>query len=407
MLSASQSDALVTLIEQAPSRDALTTCFDTVKKVVGNCSDPSKRVLKHENAALQKRIFALSGGEAVLVALGFVADAQAATLTWDENIDPTASRAAIEQAALMFEAIATAIIAVGDANAPAQAKECLKLCGTYVGNIVAAEPDVAASRRRIGAANKALNGRILSVAGGAPLFASCGFLAEPESGEPESFVCGLDIPMLRVVFASLEKAPSLWASVAASQSSASDANASGGGGSGGPKVTPDQPSVAVANIVIKSLPTREALDATRDDRDMQPALCKSDDGYHVQLHTFQCAARRWTLCGTMEIPGGDFRWAADGFGPAGGFIVLVDLGDAHGTGKPVEMRVPLEADGSVNEYTASRDFINAHEADSYAQHKEPLLNMNWLEEIARKVRAAASPILETARNLKAAMEAQH
>ena len=53
------------------------------------------------------------------------------------------------------------------------------------------------------------------------------------------------------------------------------------------------------------------------------------------------------------------------------------------------------------------DFIAAHEAESYAQHKEPILNNNWLEEIARKVRGAAEPVLRTVRNLVEAMDAQH
>ena len=103
-------------------------------------------------------------------------------------------------------------------------------------------------------------------------------------------------------------------------------------------------------------------------------------------------------------PGGG---GGKGFGPSGGFLILVDLGDAHGTGKASVMRVPFEANGAVNEYTASRDFINEHEAESYEQHKEPVLNMNWLEEIARKVREASDPVLQTVSRLKTAMIEQH
>ncbi len=76
------------------------------------------------------------------------------------------------------------------------------------------------------------------------------------------------------------------------------------------------------------------------------------------------------------------------------------------TRSAVPLRVPIEA-GAINEYVAARDFINAHEADSYANMKEPVLNMNWLEEIARKARKATEPVLQTVTNLKAAMEAQH
>ena len=140
---------------------------------------------------------------------------------------------------------------------------------------------------------------------------------------------------------------------------------------------------------------------------MQPALCKSDDGQHVELHTYQCACKAWTLAGTMEIPGGDFVWAAEGFGAAGGLIIKVDLGDAHGTGAAVDLRVPFEANGEVNEYTTSRDFIMAQEAAAYAAHKEPPLNMNWLEEIARSIRASTEPVLRTVQSLKVAMEKQN
>ena len=86
---------------------------------------------------------------------------------------------------------------------------------------------------------------------------------------------------------------------------------------------------------------------------------------------------------------------------------IVHRDAAHGTGKASIMRVPFEANGAVNEYTASRDFINEHEAESYEQHKEPVLNMNWLEEIARKVREASDPVLQTVSRLKTAMIEQH
>ena len=42
---------------------------------------------------------------------------------------------------------------------------------------------------------------------------------------------------------------------------------------------------------------------------LQPALCVSDDGLRVEMHTWQCASKRWALQGAMEIPGGDFEWA--------------------------------------------------------------------------------------------------
>ena len=109
----------------------------------------------------------------------------------------------------------------------------------------------------------------------------------------------------------------------------------------------------------------------------------------------------------MEIPGGAFIWRAmtgDGTTPC--LLIDVDLGDAHGTGSHETMYVRIE-DGGVNEYVSARDFISQHEAASYTAHKEPVLNMNWLEEIARKVRAASEPVLKTIKTLEAAMLDQH
>jgi hypothetical protein len=81
---------------------------------------------------------------------------------------------------------------------------------------------------------------------------------------------------------------------------------------------------------------------------MQPALCKSDNGFHVELHTWQCASKRWSLQGSIEIPGGDFVWAVGN----ACILIEVDLGDAHGTGSAAPMRVPV-ADGNVNEYVTA------------------------------------------------------
>jgi len=104
---------------------------------------------------------------------------------------------------------------------------------------------------------------------------------------------------------------------------------------------------------------------------MQPALCKSDSGLSVEhahsgwsrqppdtptrdradehptdrhshrarsesippgrLHTWQCASREWLLQGSMEIPGGDFVFAHQ-TGGGDCIVIMVDLGDAHGTG---------------------------------------------------------------------------
>ena len=106
----------------------------------------------------------------------------------------------------------------------------------------------------------------------------------------------------------------------------------------------------------------------------------------------------------MEIPSTEFVWTTPRT-----LLVLVDLGDAHGSGQPVELRVALNADGTdlENDYVTARDFIEGHIADSYTKCQEPVLNANYLEEISRKLRAAAGPVMATVANLKKAMEAQN
>ena len=404
-LSASAADAIVLLIESAPIPD-VSTALKTISTLVKNAADPAKAVLKTTNAGLQKRVLGFNGGDATLIALGFVADPTAGTLTWDASNDSVERAALVAEAQVVVDAIAIALTALGDSNAPGQAREALKLCSTYVANIVSVGEPEATTRRRIGAANKALNGRLLSAKGGLALLISCGFAAEPAQGEPEAYVCGLDAALLRVAFATLEKAPSIWASLAAERADSNGAEAGSGGG-GGPKVSSDEKSVALDNIIIRTLPSRAEVEGRSETRDMQPALCKSDNGIHALLLTYQCATKTWTEQGRMEIPGGDFEWACVDVNKGPCLLIEVDLGDAHGTGKASIMRVPFEANGAVNEYTASRDFINEHEAESYEQHKEPVLNMNWLEEIARKVREASDPVLQTVSRLKTAMIEQH
>ena len=404
----SAADALVFLIERVPEVESIKTALKTCAIIVANAADPAKGVLKTTNAGLQKRILSLEGGEAVLVSLGFVADAAAGTLTWDASLSCQNERATALQTALnLFEAIAAAVGSVGDTNAPAPAREALKLIGTYVGNI-GAQPD-APERRRINASNKALGSRLLSCKGGSELLLSCGFTPEPASGEPEAYVCGLDWAMVRVAFATLEKAPAIWGGLAASRGGGEGGGGEGGGseGGGGLKMSTDKPAVALDNIKIAGLHSKSDITKCAETRDMQPALCKSDDGIHVLLLTYQCASRAWMQQGSMEIPGGDFKWELYAGAERPCMAVLVDLGDAHGTGEPVMMRVPIEADGTVNEYVSARDFISEQEAEAYKRHKEPVLNMNWLEEVARKVRAAAEPVLLTVERLKAAMIDQH
>ncbi len=401
-------EALIHLADGAPAEEA-KMAMKTLATVVSNAQAADKRVLKTSNPGLQKRLLCLQAGEETMLAAGFLPDPAAGTLEWDGSLDATvaAHRAAgLTQALQVFDAIITAIVTVGDSNGPSVAQEALKLCGVYVGNI-ATEPDNA-GRRRIGAANKALNGRLLSAKGGSALLAACGFVVEPAQGEPEAFVNELATPFVRVALVALGKAAAVWAALAAARGSAVDVSDADGGsaavGSRGPKLTAETPSTPVEAIELKSLPTHAALLMTRAAADMQPALCKSDDGRQVLLFTWQEASHAWTLQGCMEIPSTEFVWAIPRT-----LLVLVDLGDAHGSGKPVELRAALNAGGTdlENDYVTARDFIEGHIADSYSKCQEPVLNQNYLEEISRKLRAAAAPVMLTIANLKKAMEAQN
>lgn len=394
--------ALVILIDDSDA-EACKVALMTMAKVVANAADPDKQLLKMSNSGLQKRVLGLKAGQEALIAVGFVPDAEAGTLTWDASLDASAATdraAGLEQALAVFESVKTAICTVGDSNAPAAAQEALKLCGTYVGNL-ATQPDDD-SRRRIGSANKALNSRLLSAKGGQALLASCGFIAEPEA-----FVCALEMTLVRIALAALGKAPAIWAELAATRGAGAaggDAEGSEGGGGKGPKITADAVSTPIEQINLRALASRASILSSKGAADMQPALCKSDDGRYVLLYTWQEASHTWTLQGSMEVPSTEFVWNTPGF-----LIILVDLGDAHGTGAPVELRANLNAAGDdlENDYVTSRDFIDAHIAESYSNGKEPVINANYLDEIARKMRAAAAPVMTTVRNLKAAMEAQN
>ena len=129
---------------------------------------------------------------------------------------------------------------------------------------------------------------------------------------------------------------------------------------------------------------------------MQPALVLGGDGRSVELHCWLAPSKRWHLQGRMPIPSTSFEWAGLRMGGgARGVRIDVDLGD----GKALPMEVAMAEEMTMeNEYVASKRFIDAN---------YEVLNANWLEEIARKIRGLVEPQLETVRNLKAAMEAQN
>uniref|UniRef100_A0A7S4HHU5 Uncharacterized protein n=1 Tax=Prymnesium polylepis TaxID=72548 RepID=A0A7S4HHU5_9EUKA len=135
-------------------------------------------------------------------------------------------------------------------------------------------------------------------------------------------------------------------------------------------------------------------------------VCSADRS-RVELHCWHPVSKRWRLVGSIRMASSEFEWASDakpagapsgaGSRPEMRVEVEVDLGD----GKPVWLGLAvddsLQLTNAENEYIAANRFINAHfEA----------LNSNHLEPIARKVRGLVLPLLDTIRNLKAAVEDQ-
>ena len=80
--------------------------------------------------------------------------------------------------------------------------------------------------RRIGAANKALCGRLLAASGGGMLLRAVGFAPEPVSS-PIAFVCTHDAPTLRLVLATLNNAPAIWQALADEFAAASASSSAG------------------------------------------------------------------------------------------------------------------------------------------------------------------------------------
>ena len=399
-LSVEQTEAIFDLTSRNEDVEVAFTALRTCVTLLENVSkDRAKYAqLKASSKALCSKLLDKPGGAETVAALGFAPNAgedttpETLTFTWREDLDEAAAAAragAVRAALASMEGVRDAVVLVGDSNSPAAAQEALKLCGTYVGNI-AVEPDNE-GRRRVGAANKALNGRLLSVGGGGALLAACGFAPMPSASEPEAYVCTAELPTVRLALGVLGKASAIWAELAA-------ARGDDDGGGGRPRPAPEVPAVAVDDIRISALPPASSLSARVSERaDMQPAVVLSDDGLRAEVHVWHLEARRWCAVGSMQIPSTDFVWArkaSDGVSPA--MLLLVNLGD----GKPVDLVVQCTAAGELdNEYVSASIFIS--------QHDDCLNSGQHLEEMASKVRAAVTPTLQTVRALKRAMEQQN
>lgn len=392
-LSLTQMSSLYEIIdanEFEPAATGLRTCVQLLANVEKDAVKYGE--LKAESRVLQTRLLRLTGSATLLDAIGFCPNtqpaAQASTFAWSAEGDAASCAAALHMVLGLIEGLRDSIVLVGDTNHPSAAKEAIKLVGTYVGNL-ALDP-ANESRRRIKGANKALQSRLLAVQGGTALLQACQFEAEPEgSSEPEFYVCAADASSIRLVMATLSKAESLWAAVAAKRGLGGEPDQEADGSHRGEEAA----SVAVIEITIAKLAPASSLGHTPppSGADMQPALVRSSNGLAVELHCWQAASKRWTVAGMMAIPSTDFVYSRPN-----ALVIDVDLGD----GKPVELTCGISANGeSENEYVAAQRFISEHfMLLNSAQH---------LEEIATKVRAKIEPVLATVSALKKAMEAQN
>jgi hypothetical protein len=361
-------------------------------------ADPAKfGSIKKSAKLLQSRVLNLSGGAALLESMGFHVSDDSYTLDTSLGDTELQRRAVLVRvAAARFETVRVAIGDVGDSNAPATAVGAVKLAHVYTSNVIAHASDE--SKRRITSSNKALASRLLEAAGGAALLLSAGWAPE---GEPtDAYACLLPIGELQVAAATLEKAEMIWADMAAASGADPAAGATGGGGgaaaAGASAVA--QP-IALSQITIATLPLESSLSTRPGNADMEPVLVSDEGRAAVLLLCWTAVSKRWRRVGWMQTPSTVFEWerpALGGMGPEPYELVIeVDLGD----GKPLELGYHVLADGQPeNEYLAANRFIG--------QHFE-VLSSNHLEEIARDLRVRVAPVLETIKNLGAAMQAQN
>lgn len=220
--------AILALMERNPPSRSITALATCAKLLSNVSTDASKYgVLKSSSRALQERLLSLEDGEAAVISLGFEADVAAGAYVWPPAGTPAPdaalSAAAVRAAHGICEALHAAIVKIGDSNTPSRATDAVSLLCTYVGNILGASGD-ASGFRRIGAANRALCGRVLAVTGGPECLRASGFVPEPITA-PVAFVCASDAPTLRLVLALLSQAGAVWQSLAES-AAASEAGAS-------------------------------------------------------------------------------------------------------------------------------------------------------------------------------------
>lgn len=352
--------SLVHLVEKNHPEAALIA-LKMLQTLVKNAKSDGAKYgsIKSSAKALQSRVLQCEGGTAALECVGFLLQDEA--YVYDgaapaEDVDSTLAQA---------EKARSALLLIGDNNTPEVATAALKLACIYAQNVVDNPED--AGKRRVNAANKAVQSRLLSARGGRELLAAAGFEAEGDELSANSvFACASDAGQLRVPLAVLNRASDVWEAEAARVMAS-------GGGSDAQAADPDAPAEPVSGFRIRELPPASSLAGRRSGTlpNLQPALVLGEGGRSVELHCWLAPSKRWHCQGRMAIPSTTFQWAGLRLGGgACGLRIDVDLGDGE---PPLPLEVIMETDEAMeNEYHTSKRFIDANFEK---------LNNNYLEEV--------------------------
>ena len=351
------SDALAVLAERNDPERTLVALTMLSTLLTNAKRDAAKYgSIKSSSKALGSKVLECEGGVAALECISFRLQGDA--YVFGASAEPPEDAAA---ALAVFEAARTALLQLGDDNVPDAAMAALKLVCIYAQNVVDAPDD--ASKRRVNAANKALQSRVLSASGGRALLAAVGFeeRAGGEAGGEAVFACEwADARLLRVALGVLKRASDVWSAEAARTLGAPDAPA-GAGAAGGAATgaATAAPAEAVAGFNIRQLPPVSRL-SVPGAADLQPVLvlgegeprhtnpnpnltptpnaqkhaavhprpcvcrdtpsgstcavtlscaCGAAGGRSVELHTWSAPSKRWRLQGSMPIPSTAFEWS--------------------------------------------------------------------------------------------------
>ena len=399
------SDALGALIESnaslADADAAIRFCGTLLSNVASDRAGKSS--IKAASKGLQSKLTRLNGGKDALEALGFVMEGENYQFSVAVDDAAVALRGQHVSAALTrMGVLKAAIEAVGDVNAPAAAREALKIVTVYLSN-AAADP---AGKGRISASNKPSRGCWRRKAA-----ASCFRPAASSSTRPMRRGCSWR--RTRAARSSCS-GPSARRSTSGESSPPLEATTRSGSGTTlwvqRPREAEQGGARRELRTTCRRLPSRAsssrrrreaALAARAGGADLEPALVRAAGGSPsepiVELHVWLAVSRRWQRVGSMTTPSSSFVWALPE-GNGGGKIVLeVDFGDARGTGKAAPLTCLVDASGKPeNEYVAAQRFIS--------ENFETIDN-NYLEPIAKKLRERVDPVLATIANLRAAVEA--